>query len=71
MPLNDGRARSPSVRSGYAKRPDGVDIYYETVGEGPPVVLVAGIADHRTSWSGQVPALSRDHLVVVFDKRHA
>jgi pimeloyl-ACP methyl ester carboxylesterase len=60
---------SPGARSGYVKRPNGVDIYYETVGEGPPVVLVAGLADDRTSWSGQVPALSRDHLVVVFDNR--
>jgi 3-oxoadipate enol-lactonase len=39
------------------------------VGEGPPVVLVAGIADDRTSWSGQVPPFSEDHCVVVFDNR--
>lgn len=57
------------MKSGYVKRSNDVDIYYETVGEGPPVVLVAGIADDRTSWSGQVPALSRDHSVVVFDNR--
>lgn len=57
------------MKSGYVKRPNGVDIYYETVGEGPPVILVAGIADDRTSWAVQVPALSRDHLVVVFDNR--
>lgn len=57
------------MTSGYVKRPNGVELYYETVGEGPPVVLVAGLADDRTSWSGQVPALSEDHLVIVFDNR--
>ena len=57
------------ITSGYVERPDGVEIYYETVGDGLPVVLVAGLADDRTSWSGQVPALSRDHLVVLFDNR--
>jgi 3-oxoadipate enol-lactonase len=55
--------------AGYVKRPDGVNIYYETVGEGRPVVLVAGLGDDRTSWSGQVPALAGDHLVVTFDNR--
>lgn len=57
------------MTSGYVKRPNGVELYYETVGEGRPVVLVAGLADDRTSWSGQVPALSEDHLVIVFDNR--
>lgn len=57
------------MRSGHVQRPNGVEIYYETLGEGPPVVLVAGLADDRTSWSGQVPALSNDHLVIVFDNR--
>jgi pimeloyl-ACP methyl ester carboxylesterase len=57
------------VKAGHVKRPTGVDIYYETVGDGAPVVLVAGLADDRTSWSGQIPALSRDRLVVVFDNR--
>jgi 3-oxoadipate enol-lactonase len=60
---------SPVVRSGCVQRPDGVEIYYETVGDGPPVVLVAGLADDRTSWSRQVPALAEDHLVIVFDNR--
>lgn len=69
MPLNEHGVTSAVTRSGYVKRPNGVEIYYETVGEGPPVVLVAGLADDRTSWSGQVPALSKDHLVVVFDNR--
>jgi 3-oxoadipate enol-lactonase len=57
------------VNAGHVKRPNGVEIYYETVGEGAPVVLLAGLADDRTSWSGQLPALSRHHLVVVFDNR--
>ncbi len=57
------------VRSGYVSRPSGVKIYYEIMGEGPPVVLVAGLADDRTSWSEQIPALSEDHLVIVFDNR--
>ena len=69
LPQSDPGATSSGAQRGRVKRPDGVEIYYETVGEGPPVVLVAGLADDRTSWSGQVAALSEDHLVVVFDNR--
>lgn len=51
-------------------RPDGVDIFWETRGEGPGVVLA-----HHTLWS--MPAiyaelmddLARDHQVVVYDPR--
>ena len=46
-----------------------IDLYCETLGEGPPVVLVHGSwTDHRT-WRDVAPALAEDHLVVTYDRR--
>jgi 3-oxoadipate enol-lactonase len=38
---------------------NGVDIFYEVAGEGPPLVLMhAGIADSRM-WDDQVPVFAK------------
>jgi 3-oxoadipate enol-lactonase len=47
----------------------GVEIAYETHGAGPPMVLVAGLGDDRSSWAAQIEEFARDHRVVVFDNR--
>ena len=47
----------------------GVEIAYETHGKGPPMVLVAGLGDDRSSWAAQIEEFARDHRVVVFDNR--
>jgi 3-oxoadipate enol-lactonase len=44
-------------------------IYYETHGEGPALVLINGlIADHH-AWRAVLPALSEKHQVVILDNR--
>jgi len=53
------------------ERPDGIEIHWESRGEGPPVVLVSywnivpGVADPITA------ELSRDHRVIRYDDRGA
>ena len=39
---------------------DGADIAYEVHGEGPPVLLVAGLGGAGSYWQPQIEALSRD-----------
>ncbi|MGD9734964.1 MAG: alpha/beta fold hydrolase [Solirubrobacterales bacterium] len=57
-----------AISAGRVSRLD-VEIYYEVFGEGPPVVLVAGLGDDRLSWQLQVEEFSLDHQVIVFDNR--
>ncbi|MFD5506322.1 alpha/beta fold hydrolase [Streptomyces sp. NPDC127051] len=50
-------------------RVNGVDLYYEVVGEGEPLVLVHGSwVDHET-WQLVVPRLARSFRVLVYDRR--
>jgi 3-oxoadipate enol-lactonase len=52
----------------YAPLP-GVDLWYETAGEGTPVLLIMGFGVKGGAWRRQVPALSARHRVVWFDNR--
>lgn len=53
-------------------RANGQELYYEVHGEGPPLVLVMGIGYDSTLWTiAQVPALSQQFKVVIFDNRDA
>jgi len=47
----------------------GVDLYYETTGDGPPLVLVHGSAVDGRTWDNVVPALAGEHRVVTYDRR--
>lgn len=47
----------------------GVSIYYEVAGEGPPLLLVHGMAGNALSWWQQVPSLSRRFRVISVDQR--
>jgi 3-oxoadipate enol-lactonase len=54
----------------YVKTKDGVDIYYETFGEGTPFLFLSETACDSAVWKiYQVPEFARDHRVVVFDYR--
>ena len=44
-------------------------MYYAVYGKGPPVLLIHGGLGHGDIWGFQVPALSRDHTVIVADSR--
>ncbi len=46
-----------------------INIYYETYGEGEPLVLVMGLGGTLEWWFLQVPALSQHYRVVALDNR--
>jgi pimeloyl-ACP methyl ester carboxylesterase len=48
---------------------NGISLYYATFGQGAPVILLHGGLANSNYWGGQVPALARDHRVVVVDSR--
>jgi pimeloyl-ACP methyl ester carboxylesterase len=48
---------------------DGVNIYYEVHGDGPPLILTHGYSSTSAMWKGQVEALSRNHKLVLWDMR--
>lgn len=48
---------------------DGVNLYYETHGEGPVILLTHGYSATAQMWSGQIAALSKSHKLVLWDMR--
>ena len=48
---------------------NGIDIYYETSGEGPAVVFAHGKGGNHISWWQQVPVFSRTFRCITFDHR--
>ena len=48
---------------------DGVDIYYEVHGDGPPLILTHGYSSTSAMWQGQIAALSRHYKLVLWDMR--
>ena len=55
--------------TGYFESTDRTPIYYETYGEGEPLVLVYGIACLINHWHHQIEFLSQKYKVIVFDIR--
>ena len=50
---------------------NGIKMYYETYGEGEPLVLIMGYGGHIGQWFRTIPALSRNYHVIAFDNRGA
>jgi pimeloyl-ACP methyl ester carboxylesterase len=48
---------------------DGVKIYYEVHGSGPPLLLTHGYSSTSAMWQGQIAALSKHHKLVLWDMR--
>jgi pimeloyl-ACP methyl ester carboxylesterase len=48
---------------------DGVNIYYEVHGSGPPLLLTHGYSSTSAMWQGQIEALSKHHKLVLWDMR--
>jgi pimeloyl-ACP methyl ester carboxylesterase len=63
------RARYPDVQ-GHLDR-DGVRVWYEAYGTGPPTVLLYPTWEicHSRAWKCQIPYLARHSQVVTFDRR--
>lgn len=45
------------------------EMYYESHGEGPVVVLGHGVAGNHASWFNQVPVFARHYRTIVFEHR--
>src|SRR3979411_1466668 len=48
---------------------DGVNIYYEVHGSGPPLLLTHGYSSTSAMWHGQIETLSKHHKLVLWDMR--
>ncbi len=57
-----------ALKSGYASV-NGIQLYYATVGQGEPVVLLHGGLANSDYWGQQVAALAKHHKVIVVDSR--
>jgi len=51
------------------KTADGVDLYYEVVGQGPALIFAHGAGGNSASWYQQVPYFSQNYTTLVFDHR--
>jgi len=52
-------------------RANGINIYYESQGEGEPLLLIAGLGATHHLWELQVPSFARWFRVLTFDNRGA
>ena len=48
---------------------NGIQLYYESHGEGPATVLAHGAGGNHISWWQQVPVLSKHYRCITFDHR--
>ena len=48
---------------------DGFQLYYESAGDGEPLILIPGFASGGSLWSRQIGPLSRYFRVITFDPR--
>ena len=53
----------------HATLPSGLRMYYESQGEGPPVVLIHGLGGSHAMWRYQVPALAERYRAIALDLR--
>jgi 3-oxoadipate enol-lactonase len=50
---------------------NGIDLYYEETGSGPPLLLITGLSGTTLGWALLLPALSERFHVIAFDNRGA
>ncbi len=48
---------------------NGIDMHYEKIGEGQPVLFIHGLGSSSCDWEMQVPDFSKQYQVVTFDLR--
>lgn len=63
------KALSPAAHGGRSADVDGVRIYYETFGAGPPVLVLHGGTAFLETMHYQIRALAPSHLVIAPDSR--
>src|SRR6202171_5403298 len=71
--MDRARMRPRQLRAWEAAMPklnrDGIQIYYEVHGAGPPLLLTHGYSSTSAMWQGQIEALSKCHKLVLWDMR--
>src|ERR1700686_4706281 len=71
--MDRARMRPRQLRAWEAAMPkidrEGVKIYYEVHGSGPPLLLTHGYSSTSAMWKGQIEALSKHHKLVLWDMR--
>ena len=50
-------------------RTENLNMYYEIIGQGQPLVMIRGIGSNADHWYEQVPVLSKKYQLLVFDNR--
>ncbi|MFT4040623.1 MAG: alpha/beta fold hydrolase [Thermomicrobiales bacterium] len=50
---------------------DAGDLYFEVMGDGPPLLLIAGFSGNTTGWLPLQPALAEHFTLIMFDNRGA
>ncbi len=50
---------------------NGIRLYYETHGQGEPLLLISGVGYGTWLWFKQLPALSQHYKIILFDNRGA
>ena len=50
---------------------NGVEIYYEVSGAGPPLTLIMGLGCSARMWQWTAPIFARNFRVITFDNRGA
>jgi pimeloyl-ACP methyl ester carboxylesterase len=48
---------------------NGVSLHYDVTGEGPPLLLIAGLGSSSVAWTAAVPRLASQFTVVTVDNR--
>ena len=59
----------PGVQHRFVDLPDGLRMHVAEAGQGDPVLLLHGFPQHWWEWRGVIPALAKDHRVIVPDQR--
>lgn len=68
--LNAGVAfAQETAAAGKVLRVNGIEMYYETSGEGPPLVLLHGFNGSGATWARLVPEFAHSYQVIVPDLR--
>lgn len=60
--------QQPYLHDVHSARVDGLEIAYQRVGEGPPLVFVHGAGDDSRVWQPQLAALADEFTVVAWDE---
>src|SRR5512135_954239 len=50
-------------------RANGINLYYESTGQGQPLVFIHGLGSSTRDWEYQIPTFSQNYQVIAFDLR--